>query len=243
MYYTGRNIYQGSETLEHLRRLFDRYDRILVFDTETTGLDFEKDEIIQFSAVVLEARETIDVSQKYNALIRLAPGRTVPSEITRLTGITDEALQLRGIDRKQACAEIAGLITESTLLAAYNAHFDLSFLFHMMYRHGDFKVLQGKEKLDILTIYRDRQRYPHRLSNAIEIYGLGETVTNSHSADDDALAAAWVLDAMAAELDDIEKYIDLFGYVAKYGAPRRPIRSVTYRPQTFEPGIPIYAQK
>ena len=40
--------------MEHLDSLFQRYDRILIFDTETTGLRFDRDEIIQFSAVVLE---------------------------------------------------------------------------------------------------------------------------------------------------------------------------------------------
>lgn len=229
--------------MEHLGSLFARYDRILVFDTETTGLDFEKDEIIQFSAVVLEnASGTARIAESYNALIQLAPGRTVPPEITNLTGITDEALRLRGISRSRAAEEIAALMQGNTLLAAYNAHFDLSFLFHMLHRCGLVSALQGKEKLDILTVYRDRQRWPHKLAQAIEIYGLQDTVTNSHSADDDALAAAWVLDAMAAQHDDILEYIDLFGYIAKYGPPRRTIRSVTYLPQSFEPGEPIYTR-
>ena len=41
--------------MEHLGSLFRRYDRIFIFDTETTGLHFERDEIIQFSGVVLNA--------------------------------------------------------------------------------------------------------------------------------------------------------------------------------------------
>ena len=40
--------------MEQLRPRFDRYDRLLIFDTETTGLDFVHDEIIQFSAVSVE---------------------------------------------------------------------------------------------------------------------------------------------------------------------------------------------
>ena len=43
--------------MEQLRPLFDRYDRMLIFDTETTGLDFVHDEIIQFSAVSVECSQ------------------------------------------------------------------------------------------------------------------------------------------------------------------------------------------
>ena len=37
-------------------RLFDKYDRLVLFDTETTGLQYSRDEIIEFAAVVLERR-------------------------------------------------------------------------------------------------------------------------------------------------------------------------------------------
>ena len=34
--------------------LFEKYDRLVLFDTETTGLLFARDEIIEFAAVVVE---------------------------------------------------------------------------------------------------------------------------------------------------------------------------------------------
>lgn len=230
--------------MEKLKALFDRYDRVLVFDTETTGLRMASDEIIQFSAVVLESVQgQVQVTRKYNALIALEPGQTVPPEITALTGITNEALAERGIPREQACREIGELIAGNTLLVAYNAHFDLSFLFHMLRRKGDPAVLQGKDKLDLLTVYRDRRSYPHKLCAAIEAYGLGDRVVNSHSADDDALATVYVMDAMAQERDDLLRYINLFGYIPKYGPPKPLIRSVTYLPQRYDPSKPIYETK
>lgn len=223
--------------MEHLDSLFQRYDRILIFDTETTGLRFDRDEIIQFSAVVLERS---GVTQQYDRLIRLAPGQQVPPEIQRLTGITTQDVEQRGISRDQAAREIAGLLAGNTLLTAYNAHFDLSFLFHMLRVHGDPGCLRGKDKLDLLTVYRDRRAYPHKLRDAIAAYGLEGTVQNSHQADQDALATVSVMDAMSAERDDLPDYINLFGYIPKYGPPRRPIRSVTYLPQPYDSPIPLY---
>ncbi len=223
--------------MEHLDSLFQRYDRILIFDTETTGLRFDRDEIIQFSAVALERS---GVTQQYDRLIRLAPGQQVPPEIQRLTGITTQDVEQRGIPRDQAAREIAGLLAGNTLLTAYNAHFDLSFLFHMLRVHGDPGCLRGKDKLDLLTVYRDRRAYPHKLRDAITAYGLEGTVQNSHQADQDALATVSVMDAMSAERDDLPDYINLFGYIPKYGPPRRPIRSVTYLPQPYDSPIPLY---
>ena len=223
--------------MEHLDSLFQRYDRILIFDTETTGLRFDRDEIIQFSAVVLERS---GVTQQYDRLIRLALGQQVPPEIQRLTGITTQDVEQRGIPRDQAAREIAGLLAGNTLLTAYNAHFDLSFLFHMLRVHGDPGCLRGKDKLDLLTVYRDRRAYPHKLRDAIAAYGLEGTVQNSHQADQDALATVSVMDAMSAERDDLPDYINLFGYIPKYGPPRRPIRSVTYLPQPYDSPIPLY---
>lgn len=227
--------------MEHLRTLFSGYDRILIFDTETTGLDFQKDEIIQFSAVLLEkSNGAIAVTRQYDRLIQLLPGQSVPPEIQHLTGITTQMVMTQGIPRGQAAAEIAELIGGNTLLTAYNAHFDLSFLYYLLARHGNPACLQGKDKLDLLTVYRDRRDYPHRLLNAIEAYGLQDSVRNSHRADEDTLATVSVMDAMAAEKDDLAQYINLFGYIPKYGPPARPIRSVTYKPQPYHPAAPLY---
>lgn len=236
-------IFEECEGLpmQHLLPMLDTYDRLLIFDTETTGLRFETDQIIQFSSVTVERVDgEAAVTGKYNALIQLEPGQRVPPEIEKLTGITTEDLQERGISREEACREIAGLVAGNTLLVAYNAHFDLSFLFHMLAAHGDPMCLKGKDKLDLLTVYRDRRSYPHKLVSAIEAYGLSDQVRNSHQADEDALATVCVMDAMAAERDDLAKYINLFGYIPKYGPPARRIRSVTYLPQPYDPAAPLY---
>ena len=125
-------------------------------------------------------------------------------------------------------------------MLAYNAHFDLSFLFYLLLRNGDPTILKGKDKLDLLTVYRDRRSYPHKLCNAIEAYGLADEVVNSHRAVDDVIATVAVMKAMEAERNDLENYVNLFGYNPKYGIDGKPIGSVTYKPQKFDPTIPLY---
>ena len=123
---------------------------------------------------------------------------------------------------------------------AYNAHFDLSFLFYMLLRDGDPRILQGKDKLDLLTVYRDRHEYPHRLANAIEVYGLSGKVVNSHRAIDDVIATVAVMEEMERERPDLDRYINLFGYNPKYGIDGKPIGTVTYKPQPHDPKQPLY---
>ena len=222
-------------------QLFAIYDRLVLFDTETTGLSFSRDEIIEFAAVVVEQRNgKAEILQEYDELISLTPGNTVPPKIQELTGITDEDIARRGIPKEQVCKDIAGMFTGNTLLLAYNAHFDLSFLYYLLLRSGDPGILKGKDKLDLLTVYKDRHSYPHKLCNAIDTYGLTGSVVNSHRAVDDVIATVAVMKAMEKEKNDIVRYVNLFGYNPKYGVDGKPIGSVTYRPQGFDPAQPLY---
>jgi DNA polymerase III epsilon subunit-like protein len=227
--------------MAQLDTLFERYDRLMIFDTETTGLVYSRDEIIEFAAVVLEKRDgKVCVVEEYDELITLSPGGFIPPEIVKLTGITNEDVAQRGISKQKLCSDIARMLTGNTLILAYNAHFDLCFLFYLLLRHGDPTVLKGKDKLDLLTTYKDRRSYPHKLCNAIEAYGLADKVVNSHRAVDDVLATVAVMQAMEDEKNDLHRYINLFGYNPKYGISGKPIGSVTYKPQHYDPPAPLY---
>ena len=224
-----------------LHKFFDKYDRLVLFDTETTGLLYSRDEIIEFAAVVLEMKNgVVTVTEEYDQLIALSAGGFVPAKIEQLTGITNQMLREQGIPKTRVCCDIARMIQGNTLLLAYNAHFDLSFLFYLLLRHGDPCILKGKDKMDLLTVYKDRRSYPHRLCNAIDAYGLSDKVVNSHRAVDDVLATVEVMKAMEAERDDLMCYVNLFGYNPKYGVEGKPIGSVTYKPQRYDPPAPLY---
>ena len=221
--------------------LFEKYDRLVLFDTETTGLFFSRDEIIEFAAVVVEPRDgKAVVVQEYDQLVSLSPGNTVPPKIEQLTGISTMDIRERGISKERVCRDISEMFAGNTLLLAYNAHFDLSFLFYLLLRSGDPTILKGKDKLDLLTVYKDRRSYPHQLCNAIDAYGLTGKVRNSHRAVDDVLATVAVMEQMELEKNDLQHYVNLFGYNPKFGIDGKPIGSVTYKPQGYDPKQPLY---
>lgn len=222
-----------------MRSLWAQFDRMVVFDTETTGLDFRKNRIIELGAAALDADgETGNM----DALIRLPEGETLPPEIVRLTGITDRQLLNEGVSQEAAVEDFCRLFdgAQRPLLVAYNAQFDLNFMGRLLPALGQLELLKRCRFLDALTVYRDRRDYPHKLCNAIEAYNLGDQVVNSHRAVDDARATVALMEAMAAERDDFDRYIDLFGFNPRYGVSGRRISSVTYRPQSYRRTALLY---
>lgn len=96
----------------------------VLVDTETTGLNHAKDEIIEIGAVAFTYdNEGVigDVVGVYGGLRQ--PSEPIPAEITRLTGITDEMVAGLEID----IAELEGLLEPADLLIAHNATFDRPF--------------------------------------------------------------------------------------------------------------------
>ena len=220
-------------------RLWEQFDRMVIFDTETTGIDYGKDRIIEIGAVSLEnGAETGSM----DLFIRLPEGRRLDPFIVSLTGITEERLEAEGVGDQEAAGAFTKLLegAERPLIAAYNAQFDLNFLYGLLRPWGLAEALRKPRFLDAMTVYKDRRDCPHKLENAIAAYHLEDRAVNSHRAIDDARAAALLLEAMAEERDDLERYIDLFGTHPKFGVSGRKISSVTYRSQPYERGKPLY---
>lgn len=220
----------------YLDNLLDRYKALVVFDTETSGLDFDSDQIIELAALRVERTATggLRIAGKMDTFIKLPEGETLPENIVSLTGITDERLQTEGVQPVKAAGQIAKLMQNGpTLMIAHNAQFDACFL------RG---LLRGQKVgwidwLDSLTVYKDRRAYPHKLANAIIAYDLTGKVQNSHRAIDDVLALFEVLKAMDDEREDLGSYVNLFGYNPKYGVSGRRIVGVRYEPQSFSKGL------
>ena len=215
-----------------MRKLLQRFKKIVFFDTETTGLDPEKDQIIELAAALVTEN---GIELKIDAFCKLPEGEKIPEKIVELTHITDDMLADKGIDYREACRIFCNMLHSDSevLLVAHNIQFDLLFILEMFKRCGMVPKAPKRRALDSLTVYKDRAAYPHKLANAIEHYGLADKVQNSHRAIDDVAALFEVCKAMDAERSDLLNYVNVFGYNPKYGVSGKRIEKVAYWPQNF----------
>jgi DNA polymerase III epsilon subunit-like protein len=221
-----------------------QFPSLIVFDTETSGLDPQKHQIIELSAILLQQENQSDVggnghfieTDHMDEYVRLPKGTTLDPVISRITGITEEMLSEHGHTAEAVADMFVNMMNKGTgpvLLVAHNAQFDGGFLRYML----KGKHIPEIRWLDSLTVYKDRAAYPHKLCDAIQHYGLEGKVQNSHRAIDDTIALLEVLNAISAERDDLAEYINFFGYNPKYGMPQNPIRGVKYSEQPYYHGL------
>jgi len=164
-------------------------------DLETTGLDAGSDRIMEIGAV--RVTEGI-VEASYTSLVD--PGMSVPSDISYLTGITDDDLK-DAPDIDTALAETLDFCGDAPLVAQ-NATFDLAFLAAaadnrpemLVGRHGVFDTLPLARAL----VPRMRS---HRLAALAAFFGV--EMGRAHRALDDAEATATVFLRLLDVLDQV----------------------------------------
>jgi ATP-dependent DNA helicase DinG len=93
---------------------------IVALDIETTGLDSEKDAIIEIGVVKFNERR---VEDEFSALVN--PGRSIPAFITQLTGITDQMVR-EASPIRDVLPQLQKFIGDSPILG-HNIGFDISF--------------------------------------------------------------------------------------------------------------------
>jgi len=161
----------------------------IVFDFETTGLEANKEQVIEIASAKLD--ENLEPIETYSTLVRLNEGRTLPQFIRQLTGITAEELEEKGIPEKHAMKQLKEFIGDNIVVAQF-ASFDLSFL---------AKVLIPEKFICTRSMARLlRPEEYASLSNLIKIYGIENL--DPHRAYADVEATIEVFKKQKAECDE-----------------------------------------
>jgi DNA polymerase III subunit epsilon len=203
------------------------FNKIVVFDFETTGLYPSNSQIIEIGALLIEKK---DGTEQIKELSLLLNADIVPPIITNITGITKQMLDTHGVPQEVGFQQLFDMIDDQTLLIAYNIQFDLSFLLHYIKTLHNRSFKFKNPILDVMAVYKDRHPYPHKLDNVVQTYHI--EVPNTHRALDDVKATYEALVKMGNELDNLERYVNVLGFNPKY-PPRQDsmLSYVRYIPQ------------
>ena len=167
---------------------------LIVFDLETTGLDFIRDRIIQISYIKVSPDGTED---RENLFVN--PEKPIPHEVVELTGITDDDVKDAPTFKTlapQLCEKFKGCD-----FAGYNSnHFDIPMLAEEFLRAGiDFDFSKVR-LIDAQTIFHKMER--RNLAAAYKFY-CGRKMEDdftAHRADEDTEATYRVL------MGELDKY-------------------------------------
>lgn len=226
-------------------KLQDKYNKLFIFDFETTGINPNKDNIIEMGAIILRLNpltNKYDQKDEIDYLVKI--DYNIPDEIVKLTNITDEMLEKEGISELELFNIIKQIVDEKTLVIAYNIQFDMSFLNALLKKYLGNNYVFPFDILDCMAMYKDFFAYPHRLESAIETFNID--ASNSHRACDDCFATYLVFkemcnviirECLANKLPKEEaltyylKYINHLGYNPKYPVTNKLRDDIIYTKQ------------
>ncbi|HEA21199.1 MAG TPA: 3'-5' exonuclease [Pricia antarctica] len=162
--------------------------RFVVFDTETTGLDIEKDRILSIGALSLQ-NESIAVKQSFEVFLYQ---HFYHADNIAIHGILEEESKPRITELEALCLFLNFI--ENAILVAHHAGFDRAMINQALKRHGLPKL---KNKfLDTSTLYKQTlidspllQRQEHyALDDLAEKFDI--TTVDRHTALGDAYITA-----------------------------------------------------
>ncbi len=191
--YEGRSSYVA----EFLKAYESR--ELVIFDTETTGLNFFEDDIIQIAAIKVKNGRLVPGSG-FNVLIRT--DREIPPMLgTEVNPMLAEYAKGPLYEADEAFRMFLDYVGDDDVLG-HNVNFDFQILKHNLLRRLGGERIEEHirrcwDSLKLVRLLEPRLRV-YKLKNLLEVFSLeGE---NSHRADDDIQATRSLVDFCAGRI-------------------------------------------
>lgn len=211
-------LYPGSSYIQEFIKAYDQ-EELIIFDTETTGLDPCEDDIIQIAAI--RVRQGKVVGRPFNII--LETDKELPSLVG---GKPNPMLEVYRNSKRYPRAEGLRLFMnycKGKVLVGHNVEYDYRILKYNLMRDCPETVLETLcpryfDTLKYIRLVRPRLRH-YKLGHLLEVLHLEGQ--NSHQADDDIMATKSLLDfchtvaqqlseTQRAFLDEHHKIVDKF---------------------------------
>ena len=160
----------------------------VALDLETTGLNAERDAIIEVGAVKFRADKVLDTFSTF-----VKPGRPIPRQITELTGIRDKDV-MNAPNLHDVLPRLSRFVGQRPVVG-HNVAFDLRFL----RRHQPFE----NESFDTFELAGVLLPHAERYSLGALSHMLGIKLENAHRALDDAQATHLLFYALFRQAADL----------------------------------------
>lgn len=195
-----QSFLQGKSELKRNAMQNLKLDRPLaIFDLETTGVDPDKDRIVQIAIIRVEpdGRRTT-----FESLVN--PERSIPPEASRVHGIKDEDVR-----DKPTFAQIRREVEEyleGAVLGGFNSiNFDAPLLQAELKRTESDLELRSFKQVDAMRIFHRLER--RDLTAAYKFY-CGKDLVGAHSALTDTEATLEILDAQVGRYEEVPSELD-----------------------------------
>lgn len=213
------NWFRKKPNLENLPEFWQEYEksfeerlpedinaiRFVIFDTETTGFDFDKDRILSIGAVVVKNKS---IEMKDNFEVYLDQEKFNP-ETVKIHGI----IQNEKFDKLSEIEALKKFLRyiQNSVLVAHHARFDVTMINKALARHGlpklknkvlDTAVLYKNTRIVTNLIDRDRS---YSLDEIAEAYNID--VTDRHTASGDAYITAIIFMKVRSRLSGTNSYM------------------------------------
>lgn len=183
-------LHPGSSYLQEFVRAYDS-EELVIFDTETTGLDPRTDDIIQIAAI--RVRQGKVVGRPFNIILETA--KELPATVG---GKPNPMLEVYRSSKRHPRAEGLSLFMEyckGKTLVGHNVEYDYQILSQNLRRDCPSLLLE-----ELCPRYFDTLKYIRLVRPRLRHYKLGHLLEtlhlegqNSHQADDDILATLSLL--------------------------------------------------
>jgi len=171
---------------------------LVFFDLETTGININKDRIIEISILKVSPNGDEEVKTR-----RINPGMPIPPESTLIHGITDE--DVKDCPQFKEVAKSLAALIEGCDLAGFNSNrFDIPLLAEEFLRAGVDIDLNKRKFIDVQTIFHKMEQ--RTLGAAYKFY-CNKDLDNAHSAEHDTKATYEVLKAQLDRYPDLQNDI------------------------------------
>lgn len=204
---------------------------IVCVDTETTGLDSQKDFIIQLSLIKFKKKDFTQVAEK-NWYILPQHKFSISAGAQQAHGLSEDFIKSNGVSIKSIAQEFLDLVSDSDFLTYNGNNFDFKFLVK------DFKLAGYELPLDNKMFYdsfaMEVRRSPRNLGAVYKKY-TGLELEGAHDALNDVRAT---IEVFKAQIEDTDNSFDTInewnenkmlapeGFIRDAATPGEPTRIV-----------------